>query len=624
MAQTTKNLRAPKTNPLKKTSYVADQQLSNPSPVKPMNATTKSAKAFTKTPFASSGNILTAITGQSHCLSYDRDLSTAMFVCRGGGSFGYTSNQVVASWTSDNGTSFNNMRVCNIDDATHSNRYPTGSIFNPAGNTNVNNAFVAYEGTSHNNGTWDHDYFGSMRLDSTYCDYLYAPLDSPRYHEFTMYSFSSNADGKVYALGGGDDQAGSPRLFTGMSVWQGTFNTGSNSFDWNETRLACNMLNDATGEDDFAGTNSLFMAWSDDGATGYVFTVGIDTTGSAYNFNNSIYPIVYKSTDHGTTWNRTAAFDFRTIPAIQTKLNDWWVNTVGNTGTPRAWFKRENEYRESVYDAVVDKNNNLHILTLVQCGYSNHPDSVFTSFAYEPMVLFDVFTTATGWDAVIVDTLLTSAVDDASGLGGTQGWDHRGQMSVSPDGDNIFYVWVDSDTTFFDMVLSPDIFIRQYNVTGDVMSGRIPITRGTAYDGDNHWMFVANKCFETTPGTWEIPITTTTHGSADTDPCTHYYFSGVQVTGIKDHNQSTDTWVTQNYPNPFNGTTTVSVNLSKSCNLSLEVTNITGQKMMQIDKGKVNSGSHSIVIDGSKLTSGIYFYTVRAGENSVTRKMIVE
>ncbi|RLC22849.1 MAG: hypothetical protein DRH21_07855, partial [Deltaproteobacteria bacterium] len=33
---------------------------------------------------------------------------------------------------------------------------------------------------------------------------------------------------------------------------------------------------------------------------------------------------------------------------------------------------------------------------------------------------------------------------------------------------------------------------------------------------------------------------------------------------------------------------------------------------------------NTLTIDGSKLTPGIYFYTVRAGETTITKKMIVE
>ena len=82
--------------------------------------------------------------------------------------------------------------------------------------------------------------------------------------------------------------------------------------------------------------------------------------------------------------------------------------------------------------------------------------------------------------------------------------------------------------------------------------------------------------------------------------------------------------VSQNIPNPFNGSCDVIVNLNSTSNLSLSVCNIVGQKVIEINKGTVNRGTHILTIDGSNLKSGIYFYTVKAGLNTVTNKMIVE
>jgi hypothetical protein len=56
----------------------------------------------------------------------------------------------------------------------------------------------------------------------------------------------------------------------------------------------------------------------------------------------------------------------------------------------------------------------------------------------------------------------------------------------------------------------------------------------------------------------------------------------------------------------------------------VEVSNIMGQKVMSFDKGLVNSGLSTYTIDGSQLTSGIYFYTVKINGESYTHKMIVE
>ena len=81
--------------------------------------------------------------------------------------------------------------------------------------------------------------------------------------------------------------------------------------------------------------------------------------------------------------------------------------------------------------------------------------------------------------------------------------------------------------------------------------------------------------------------------------------------------------VTQNFPNPVNGTTSVRVNIEESANLSLELTNMVGQKVLSQEKGIVNAGSHEFVLDATNLQAGIYFYTVTAGESNVTKRMIV-
>lgn len=81
--------------------------------------------------------------------------------------------------------------------------------------------------------------------------------------------------------------------------------------------------------------------------------------------------------------------------------------------------------------------------------------------------------------------------------------------------------------------------------------------------------------------------------------------------------------ISQNFPNPFNGNTFVEVTLAKTANISVEVTTLTGQKVAMNDYGHKMAGTHTISIDGSQLTTGIYFYTVTAGDQKVTRKMMV-
>jgi hypothetical protein len=95
-------------------------------------------------------------------------------------------------------------------------------------------------------------------------------------------------------------------------------------------------------------------------------------------------------------------------------------------------------------------------------------------------------------------------------------------------------------------------------------------------------------------------------------------------TGTNDKPAMNNNVVSQNNPNPFKGNSVVYVNVEKPANLSLEVYNLMGQKIMSINKGSVNTGVYPFTIDGSQLSSGVYFYTVKINNQSYTHKMIVE
>jgi hypothetical protein len=99
---------------------------------------------------------------------------------------------------------------------------------------------------------------------------------------------------------------------------------------------------------------------------------------------------------------------------------------------------------------------------------------------------------------------------------------------------------------------------------------------------------------------------------------------GELLTGINEETPGfSESQVQQNFPNPFSGTTRVRVDLTSSENLSVEVRNNLGQLVQSVDKGHVRPGTHFITLDGTSLSRGIYFYTVKVGNQSVTRKMII-
>lgn len=79
----------------------------------------------------------------------------------------------------------------------------------------------------------------------------------------------------------------------------------------------------------------------------------------------------------------------------------------------------------------------------------------------------------------------------------------------------------------------------------------------------------------------------------------------------------------QNYPNPFNSSTNISWKTSESGYQSIKLFNPLGQELDTIIDGYFQSGTHSaLYIINSTLSSGVYYYQLRIGNNIKTKSMI--
>jgi hypothetical protein len=81
--------------------------------------------------------------------------------------------------------------------------------------------------------------------------------------------------------------------------------------------------------------------------------------------------------------------------------------------------------------------------------------------------------------------------------------------------------------------------------------------------------------------------------------------------------------LSQNYPNPFNPTTQIEYSIVKGSYITLKVYNLLGQEVKTLIAGFQHAGNYRVTFDGSNLSSGVYFYRLETGNNSVTKKMIL-
>jgi hypothetical protein len=82
----------------------------------------------------------------------------------------------------------------------------------------------------------------------------------------------------------------------------------------------------------------------------------------------------------------------------------------------------------------------------------------------------------------------------------------------------------------------------------------------------------------------------------------------------------------QNYPNPFNPSTVISFTVGDriaSKPAKLDVYNVLGQRVIGLLEGRVDPGVNKVEFDAGDLSSGVYFYRLQIGAESLTRKMML-
>lgn len=79
----------------------------------------------------------------------------------------------------------------------------------------------------------------------------------------------------------------------------------------------------------------------------------------------------------------------------------------------------------------------------------------------------------------------------------------------------------------------------------------------------------------------------------------------------------------QNYPNPFNSVTTIRYSIPKTGHVELTVFDVLGHKIETLVNITQIPGNYTISFDASNLPSGVYYYRLQFGQQSITQKMLL-
>jgi len=93
--------------------------------------------------------------------------------------------------------------------------------------------------------------------------------------------------------------------------------------------------------------------------------------------------------------------------------------------------------------------------------------------------------------------------------------------------------------------------------------------------------------------------------------------------GVRNYSILANFILNQNYPNPFNPTTTIKYQIPEMSFVTLKIFDVLGRELTTLINQEKTIGSYEVEFDGSALTSGVYFYQLKAGDFISTKKMIL-
>ncbi len=351
-----------------------------------------------------------------------------------------------------------------------------------------------------------------------------------------------------------------------------------------------------------AKNGNLYLFTDLAGTVAQVPPIGTATPDSA-----SIF-CVFKSTDKGTTWTMNKLFSDGV--QYETKYYSLFSN-----------FEQ--------FDMLVDPSEKPHV---VLNGYAEYqfapsPDSLAETIdcvywdethGFKSLVNFD--RTKTAEIATVI------AKRDGNALGCSYP-----SIAATPDGQTIVCTWSQPswsgstvDTTAAGFV-SSNVYYNWSNDGGGTWHTPVKLTNTTGMIEE--FTDLADVLEDLGNGSAKARVTfirgdKQNTGSSGTPGEAVYVEFNVTTSSVNDKAQKPFSFsLDQNYPNPFNPSTMISYTLPAASTVKLSVYNVLGQEVANLVNENQTAGSHNVTFNASNLSSGVYFYTIKAGNFTETKKM---
>jgi hypothetical protein len=527
--------------------------------------------------------------------------------------------------------------------AINGNRYPSGAIYNPAGNTDLANAkFVGmgpalWTNPTYGDNGWGWEFVATSNLDGSDSteDYYTTDADSAAY---LPNSLVSNPDGSMwYANLKREARAGATtfeqRFWSPGLVNKLTFDGDSYTRTVQELPL------------DYEGARGAFVldpriAFSPDGQTGYYVLVGND--GDDDEIYQSNKPIVWKSTDAGASWEKQASVQYQAMDSLLA----WTIPIDGDgdgaadslaQGSPQVPYM-------TMFDMAVDANGELHIIgSMLSSSDTTEAQYGFVWIGDFATELFHFITDGSDWEASRVGGYYNS-----DGSVGTDGFiNERVQASRSADGQYVYFTY--DQTHYADDAeerpnSNPDVYGYAYRLSDGktITEKNFGVIPGFVWDDFEFTDAAFQSYMHTTSPVaisngenydHELPIVygVPTDLSSDLAPIEYWYLYGagfdegefdgvIEDTGDPAFNTST----IKVFPNPASNNIWINFELLEDSKVAIDLFDLTGRRVASAGTADYVAGTHNKNITVENLPQGTYMVRLQTASQVVTSKVVVK
>jgi Secretion system C-terminal sorting domain len=291
------------------------------------------------------------------------------------------------------------------------------------------------------------------------------------------------------------------------------------------------------------------------------------------------------------------------------------VWTDGDNGGVDFWSnKSTDEFYETAYtnDMLLDKDA-AGATSVVSGENTLKLKASWNNISFKWVEFYEAGTTN-----LIARLIPPTAVNSGATPGGVGTW--------IPQGFNSIALGAGGSTTFdINLAEAGDYLVRIfYQNFGSVQTGSVLVdgSEVTSFtfdsESDSTGLDGTSSLFSLSDGAHTIGLS-----GSDVNVDWFQVLQRTVITGVEGENIPEGYALEQNYPNPFNPSTTINFKIAKASDVKLTVYNILGQRVSTLVNTYLTAGSHTLQFNANNLSTGIYFYSIEAGDFISHKKMIL-